>query len=302
MQVIVTGTTGVLGFETLQVLDRVTGLDAIGVSRRGPLGNDRLTNLTRPNLLDADWAREIDRGAAIIHFAGLSSPREPFHDLDDLWQQTIRPQVSFVTRLLDAGWLGHFVYISSGGAIYGDAPELPISETHQTAPKTHYALQKLTVEAQLSHLALRHGFPLTILRLSNPFGAQLQTGGRGVVSMLIEAARSGKPFTIQNGGKAKRDFLHVDDMVEGIHAILRRKRSEAIDIVHLGSGVGTSILELISEIEHQTGRQIRTVDVHAPSVVGDIVLDVSRAKELFRWAPKIPLSEGLARTIARYPA
>jgi UDP-glucose 4-epimerase len=147
------------------------------------------------------------------------------------------------------------------------------------------------------------GVDARIVRLSNPFGPGQDTKGQlGAASIFAARAFSGERIEIWGDGSAIRDYLYVDDAISGILATMFAPpaRFGPMDpIVNIGSGRGVSLRELISLLMHILEKPIdvsykpaRDFDVRAN------VLDITRARSILDWSPKISLEEGLSRHIA----
>ncbi len=301
-QTFITGSSGVLGFELLERLSGALDGSVTGVSRRGlPVQTHGLTNIEVPHPMLADWLPEGVPDATVVHCAGLSDPIMSFDDLYDLHQREILPHAQMVERMVQRGWNGHLVYISSGGAIYGDTDVLPIPENLPQRPKSHYALTKANVENILTYLARRYGFRLTILRISNSYGTRIPKKGQGVIPILIGALRRGETFRVLGTGDELRDYVHIDDIAAAVCNTCLVTLPEGVTILNIGSGVGTSVRQLIGKISDIAGRTLEFTTVPSDLDVKSNVLDISRARRLLTWEPTVSIDEGIARFMATAP-
>jgi UDP-glucose 4-epimerase len=194
-------------------------------------------------------------------------------------------------------------FASSGGTVYGEPDTLPIPEHHPLRPKTAYGVSKTTAE----HYALLYrrlwGVDARIVRLSNPFGpGQDITGQLGAASIFAARALAGERIEIWGDGSAVRDYIYVDDAISGLLATMLAPtdRFGARDpVVNIGSGRGVSLRELISLLTRILDKPI---EVHyKPARDFDVranVLDITLARSILDWSPKISLEEGLSRHIA----
>ncbi len=297
--VFVTGTSGVLGVETLMHMHERTSLTTMGVSRRDlPIHRPDLPNTQVDNVFAADWLCAAEKNATVVHYAGLANPRAQFDNIEDLCEREIFPQINMVERMLVRGWRGHLIYVSSGGAVYGDVDTLPISEDHPPSPKSFYALQKLNVENALQFLANQFKFRLTILRVANPYGSHIPKPGQGVIPILLNAATSGSEFTIIGSGEELRDYVYISDLCRAIEKLCRDPLPRAINTINIGSGVGTSLNTLIDIVVSLTGCTLNLKRSSTRFDVKSNVLDVSRAKELLDWTPQVGIREGVASMVA----
>ncbi|SDE12912.1 UDP-glucose 4-epimerase [Salipiger thiooxidans] len=303
--VYVTGSSGVLGFELLDHLSAALPGRVTGVARKPlPLRAETLSQIVTPGVLTPDWLPGDERSATIVHCAGLASPRVPFARFEDLSRREIEPQAAFAEALVARGWAGHLVYVSSAG-VYGDTDDLPIPETAPLVPKSFYALQKTATEQALRMLAERHGFRLTVLRLANAYGSPLAGPGFGVVTILLEALRSGAPFRLFGTGESLRDYLHVADFTCAVERVVTVDLPERVTTLNLGTGQGTSLARLVALVQEVTGQSLDLRREPLENELKSSVLDISRARALLGWSPEIGIEDGLRRAAevyARRPA
>ena len=189
------------------------------------------------------------------------------------------------------------IFASSGGAVYGIPKNLPISEAHETNPVSPYGVSKLAIEKFLFSYSSQHGLDYTIIRLSNPYGpGQLNLRGQGLIPTIIEGGLTGQPVTIWGDGTSERDYLFIDDAVEAFSRAVTYKGSERI--FNVGSGAGTSILNLVSEIEGLLHLPIKlSFEQRRPSDPLVNILDVALAKDVLGWTPGTSLGDGLQKTV-----
>ncbi|KPL54811.1 hypothetical protein ABB55_23435 [Prosthecomicrobium hirschii] len=189
----------------------------------------------------------------------------------------------------------HLILTSSGGAVYGEAGETPVSENRAERPAAPYGLLKLSIEQGLAHVGRATGLTWTVLRIANPYGPGQQVRrGQGVVAALVEASLNDIPFQLRGDGGEIRDFVHVADVAEAIALTVRGGRDLAGEIINIGSGAGRRIGDLIRLVEEAGRRPIRVETM--PQMPGEIrsnILDVGKAARLLGWQPH----RSLERTI-----
>ena len=190
----------------------------------------------------------------------------------------------------------NFIYINTGGALYGDPEYLPLDESHRINPISSYGLSKWTTERYLLMQKKPYQHVKT-LRLSNVYGPRQDAFGEaGVVSIFSNKMLSGEPVTIFGDGKQTRDFVYVEDVVEAFKQVIKKDETFSVNI---SSGKSVSINELY-ELMSKIGRN--SISPNYESVrYGDImhsVLSNKLASELFGWVPKVDLVEGIKRTLS----
>lgn len=188
------------------------------------------------------------------------------------------------------------VYASTGGALYGEGRRLPAPEDHPVNPEAPYGASKHTVEHYLYIWKLLHGLDYTVLRYPNVYGPRQNPHGEaGVNAIFIGLMLAGQSPKIFGDGTAVRDYLYVDDVVEANALALERGSGE---MVNIGTGVGTSVNDIVRELKAIIGFAGDAIHLPArPGEVQRIYLDATRAKSVLGWTPKVSFRDGLARTV-----
>jgi UDP-glucose 4-epimerase len=189
-----------------------------------------------------------------------------------------------------------FVYASTGGAIYGEGRQLPAAEDHPVNPESPYGASKHALEHYLYLWKLLHGLDYTVLRYPNVYGPRQNPHGEaGVNAIFIGLMLAGKRPRVFGSGEQVRDYLYVDDVVEANVAALIAGSGE---ILNLGTGIGTSVLDIVRELNRILGTSIEPLHEPArPGEVQRIYLDAARARRVLGWVPTVAFPEGLRRTV-----
>jgi UDP-glucose 4-epimerase len=192
-----------------------------------------------------------------------------------------------------------FIYISSGGAMYGepDPRDLPVKETAPVRPLSPYGASKQALEAWLGVYQRTFGLDYTVLRYANIYGPRQGVREEGaVVAVFATRMALDQPVTIDGTGAQTRDFVYVGDCVTANITALERGSGQAFNI---GTGRETSIREIFDAMAEVAGYS------HAPNFgparTGDvmrIVLNPGLAREKLGWQAAMPLYDGLAETFA----
>ncbi len=188
------------------------------------------------------------------------------------------------------------VYASTGGALYGEGRELPATEDHPVNPESPYGASKHAVEHYLYLWKVLHGLDYTILRYPNVFGPrQNPRGEAGVNAIFIGRMLARQAPEIFGDGTAVRDYLFVGDAVEANVLALTRGSGE---IVNLGTGVPTSVNDIVDELRRIIGVDVEAVHLPPrPGEVQRIYLDASRARRVLGWEPAVTFGKGLRLTV-----
>lgn len=232
---------------------------------------------------------------AVFHLIATTVPassnRDPVFDVET--------NVVATLRLLEAcvrNRVKQVIFSSSGGTVYGEATSQPIPETHPTAPRASYGITKLANEKYLALFHQLHGLDYTVLRIANAYGPRLPVSGeQGVVGAFLAHLKRGEPIPLWGDGSGIRDYVYVGDVARAFRAALGQP--SPFRVFNIGTGVGTSLKELIAWMERVTGRRA-TIKVRParPVDVPVNVLDPTRARQHLGWRPATSLETGLART------
>lgn len=215
-------------------------------------------------------------------------------------QREISDNIVTAVNFLDAcikNKVKKVIFISSGGTVYGKTFTVPIKENTVTNPINSYGIQKLTIEKLLYLYNYMYNLDYRIIRLANPYGPyQRVHSGLGVISIFINKAINNEAIQVFGDGEIVRDYIYIDDVINGIINITSYNGSERI--FNLGSGKGVSINEIVDEIEHVLNRAL-TVE-HVPGRKVDVpvnILDMSRYNNEIGKISYTPLEQGIKKTI-----
>ncbi len=185
-----------------------------------------------------------------------------------------------------------FIFVSTGG-IYGDSKVLPTPESAPEQAMSPYILNKLTFEKYLSILS-EDKLAWTALRLANIYGSRQDPQGEaGVVAIFLDQALKGEVLNVNGDGRQTRDYLYVDDAVQALVKALEADNG----VYNVGTGIETSLLDLIDKIKRISGRDLKIK--HREAVWGEVKrssLDASLARIKLAWQPHYDLATGLSLT------
>jgi UDP-glucose 4-epimerase len=191
------------------------------------------------------------------------------------------------------------IFSSSGGAVYGDREPIPADEEHPTLPLSPYGVSKLTGELYLAYYHMAFGLPYVALRYANVYGPrQSSQGEAGVVAIFIGHLLSGRSPVINGDGEQTRDYVYVGDVVAANLAALD---TTYVGPVNIGTARETDVLTICRLLREGTESAVKPV--HGPVKPGEqrrSCLDITLARKVLRWTPRVGLKEGLEKTIAYY--
>ena len=238
---------------------------------------------------DVDW---------VLHFASPASPTDylshPIHTLKVGALGTLN--ALGLAKAKGAGFL-----LASTSEVYGDPkvhpqPEEYWGNVNPIGPRGVYDEAKRFAEAMAMAYLRAHDVPVKIARIFNTYGPRLRRGDGRAVPTFIEQALGAKPITVHGDGSQTRSLCYVDDLVEGIWLLLT---SDVVGMpVNLGNPEEVKVLDLGRTIALLVGSRSEVVNTERPIDDPEVRCpDITRATSLLGWVPRIPLTDGLTRTI-----
>ncbi len=301
MRVVVTGAAGFLGSHLCDRLiergDEVVAVDNLLTGRLDNLahlfGRPEFTFLHHNVSSYVHVPGPVD---AVLHFASPASPK----DYLELPIQTLKVGSLGTHNLLGlAKEKGARFLLASTSEVYGDPevhpqPEHYWGHVNPVGPRGVYDEAKRFAEALTMAYHRSHGVEVRIARIFNTFGPRLRPADGRVVSNFLVQAQAGKPLTVYGDGSQTRSFCYVDDEVAGLLALLA---SDHVGPVNIGNPDEFTVAELARLVLEVTGSSSEIV--HEPLPVDDPTRrrpDISLARRVLGWEPRVPLREGLAHT------
>lgn len=241
----------------------------------------------------ADVVADCD---VVIHLASTSSPATADKDIASDAAANILGSLRLFEQCA-AGGVKRVIFLSSGGTVYGVPDRIPTPETSATDPISAYGVAKLAVEKYLEIFRRRHGLDYRILRVANIYGPyQTPDKGQGVVAAFLRHALENTPVDIWGNGDVVRDYVFVSDVVEAIWAAMGHAGS--LRTFNIGSGTGTTVLQIAQAIETLTGRILAKNFLPArPADVPISILDHTLASSELAWKPAVTLTAGLTQML-----
>jgi nucleoside-diphosphate-sugar epimerase len=235
----------------------------------------------------------------IVH---LASPASPVDYTRFQVETMLVNSLGTYNALELASKTGARMILASTSEVYGDPqvspqPEGYFGHVNPVGPRSCYDESKRFAEALTYTYVHRHNVYATIVRIFNTFGPRMRKNDGRVIPNFINQALEGKPLTIYGDGTQTRSFCYIDDLIDALDMMIDAK-DLAGEVINLGSEAEMTVLELAQLIKRMTGSSSELAFLPLPQ---DDPLqrrpDLSKAKDLLGWEPRISLEEGLSRVI-----
>jgi dTDP-glucose 4,6-dehydratase len=300
-RVLVTGAAGFLGSHLCDAL-LAEGHELVGVDNLSTGSVENLRHLEhepRFHFEQLDICEPFDVGRVDSVF-NLASPASPV-DYMRLGIETLRVGSAGTLNTLEAAKRYGAEYLhASTSECYGDPDVHPQVESYwgnvnPIGPRSVYDEAKRFSEAAVSAYHRYHHVSTHLVRIFNTYGPRLQANDGRVISNLMMQALRGEPLTVYGDGSQTRSFCYVSDLIEGI---LLLAKSKVHGPVNIGNPKEFTILECAAEVQALVGSQSQIVFKPLPKDdPKQRQPDITRARTLLGWEPKVALREGLARSL-----
>lgn len=248
-------------------------------------------DVVNPLLVEVDWVFNLACPASPVHYQNNPVKTVKTSVMGALHMLGLAKRVK--ARILQA----------STSEVYGDPTVHPQTEDYwgnvnPIGRRSCYDEGKRIAETLMTDYHHQNGVDIRIVRIFNTYGPRMTVGDGRVVSNFIVQALRGEPLTIYGDGSQTRSFCYVDDLLDGMLALMKYEGQDAHLPVNIGSPHETTIAELVDRIGTILGRRLEVVQRPLPA--DDPVRrqpDITRAKARLGWSPKVPLEDGLKKTV-----
>ncbi len=304
MRFLITGGAGFIGTALANYLVQqghtVRVLDDLSAGDRSRL--DPAVHFTRGDVEDKPkvW-RLLTKIDCVYHLAARVSVPESVLYPREYNRTNVSGTVAIMEAMRDAGIKR--VVLASSGAIYGEQPGPVVHERLLPNPTSPYAVSKLAAEGYVQTIGGVWNIETVSLRIFNAYGPgqAIPPTHPPVIPQFVRQILGGGSVIIHGDGRQVRDYVYVDDVVKALAAAATAQNIDR-QIINIGTGIGTSLNDLVRLIEQVTGRQARIIV--NPAVAGGVsslVANTARAKELLGYQPQVSLEQGLVWLVERDP-
>ncbi len=299
--ILITGGAGFIGTNLIKKLilkkTNITVLD--NLSKCTPDDLPKSVSLITGDIMDIDFLKEtISNQDYIIHLAAYGSVMESLKNPEINFDINVKGTFNILNQAKDLG-VKKFIFASTGGALIGDAIP-PVNEKSLPRPISPYGSSKLCGEAYCHSFAKSFNMNTVCLRFANIYGPY-SFHKMGAITKFIKCLINNEPITIYGDGSSSRDYLHVDDLSNGIISALDKDIVSG-SVLHLASGKEVTILELVKlliKIANKPNHPIKFLS-NRPGEVERNFADYSKASVELDFQPTIDLENGLKSTWTWY--
>lgn len=304
MRVLITGGAGFLGSALANRLVELghTTLALDDLTAGDPRRLKQEVLFTRGDVKDIPKLWTLLQGVdCVYHLAARVRVPESIHYPSDYNDVNVGGTVAVMEAMRDTG-VKRVVFASSG-ALYGEQPTQPVSESLAPKPNSPYGVSKIAAEYYVSTLGALYSIETVALRIFNTYGPgqDLPPSYPPVIPHLLKQAQTGGSMVLFGDGTQTRDFVYLDDVVEALVAASTAANVNRA-VINIGSGQEVSINELAAVIARVVGRRPNLLHNRSQSGgVSRLVADVRLARELLGWMPRTGLERGLRLTLEQDP-
>jgi UDP-glucose 4-epimerase len=261
------------------------------------LTTDGEVELVEGNFMNpADVSRALEGVDIVLHFISTTVPATSINNL----MVEVETNVTATAKLLDLMAEKNVRFIglpSSGGTIYGDSSD-DHREEDNVRPSCPYGLGKVLIENLIRFYRDYRDINFQIWRITNPYGDTVRLHKmQGVIDAFLQKLEAGEPLSLWGDGSEVRDFIFIDDLVAAIGTMIESGVKD--EVVNIGSGVGSSIRQVVEVIRDVVGHDFSVDTVDSYAGIKRAVLNIEKINRLTGWQPSYTLEAGIAEAWRR---
>lgn len=309
-KILICGATGFIGRNMAEFFAANDNFEVYGTYWNSvPLQHPKI-NMVKVDLIHPDSVRKVVEGMDIVIQAAATTSgakdtihRPYFHVTDNAVMNSLIFRFAFESRV------SHVVFFGCTTMYYSS--DIPVRETdfdaNRGVPSAYFgvAWTKVYLEKMCEFYAGLGQTKFTVIRHSNIYGPYdkfdlERSHVFGATMTKVMSAKDVGAIVVWGTGEETRDLLYVSDLVEFIDCALK-KQNTPFELVNIGCGYAVSVNELVQKIIQHSGKTITVRhDTTKPTIPTKLCLDITKAKELFGWSPRVTLKDGIERTMQWY--
>lgn len=298
-RIIITGGSGFIGISLLIKFQQINFNNILVIDKHEPRikwGQYVIGDFGDHELLE----KTIKENDILIHLACSTVPATS--ELDKV--KDVNENILNSLPLLDICSRKHikkFIFLSSGGTVYGDHGNSILKETTETNPINSHGIMKLAIEKYINLFSRLYDLKYIILRVANPYGWPVlmntkfvRVKTQGVIDIFLRKAINNERLKIWGDGKIVRDYIHIDDLIEFIIKVIASPVEN--EIFNVGTGAGAEINDIVKIIKKIVGKKLDVI--YLPERNFDVsynILDIKKSREIIGWQPRIGIEEGIGK-------
>jgi len=290
------GGNGFIGYNFIKRFSKKEKIRVFARTKKSEFDEENI-EFVKGDFRYADFNSLLEDIHVVFHFISSTIPFDGTNTAIENITDDILPTI----KLLDAmkmKKINKIFFISSGGTIYGECC-LPAKENDKLSPGCIYAVQKLVLENYLSLYEKYDNIQAFILRISNPYGLELNKEKKqGVIPIFTQKILKNEPIEIWGSGENRRDYIYIDEVIDAIELIYQYNGKYRI--FNIGTGKSYSIKEIINLIETETKKHAQIIYKNKRKCdLMNSVLDTSLIYKECGWRSKLTIEQGIKAYIKR---
>lgn len=231
----------------------------------------------------------------VIHLAYSTVPENstlnPVFDIES----NVIPTIQFYKSAAISG-VKNFLFVSSGGVVYGNKSNFPILENDRLEPLSSYGISKMMIERQIELLSQSYEMKYCVFRIANAYGeGQLNTKNQGVINIWKELISKDIPLNVIGDGTMIRDYIHISDITQAFNLALKKNLS---GVFNIGTGIGTDLNTIIKHLEKSLSKNALREEISDRKFdVMTNILSNEKFKKATGWFPNISIETGIEKLV-----
>ena len=294
-RILICGANGYIGKQFISAINcnqSEIDINVLDIHFGGQFDNKQIA-IFEGSILNQELLNEAVKNVDLVfHFSGKAIVRRGIELLADDFNNDVTGTIHLLNAMVSNG-VSQIVFLSSGGAVYGEKNNLPIKEDEPLNPMSTYGMVKKTCEELLKFYSDNHGIKSVVLRVASIYGPNYnKIGKQGVIPTFIDSYKRKSDINVYGTGDEIRDFLFIDDLTNILLEIIHHFNQGTFNI---GSGIPVSVNQIIEAL-NQLSDYHPGITYHKRNDqdIFSNVLDISKVKEHYSWRPSFGLKDGIS--------